>query len=118
MAMNNKEKGQIGEDRVVSYLESKGYRILEKNYRNRIAEIDIVALDEQTICFIEVKTRKGNRFGLPREAITKKKIRKIILGAQSYLSHKKLHSHSCRFDVIEVYLNENQIEHIENAFWL
>jgi putative endonuclease len=116
--MNNRELGSKGEEAVVEYLKKKRYLVIEKNYRTRIFEIDIIAKTGNTICFIEVKSRKTSKYGLPREAVTKKKQRQIIKGAMSYIKYKNLKTFSYRFDVVEVFLNEGKINHIENAFWV
>lgn len=115
--MNNREVGADGEAKVVEYLKKKGYLVIEKNYRTRNFEIDIIAKTGNTICFIEVKSRKTSKYGLPREAVTRKKQNQIIKGAMTYIKYKKLKVFSYRFDVVEVFLEESRINHIENAFW-
>ena len=65
--------GKRGEVVACKYLQSNGYRILEKNYKTHIGEIDVIAEDGETLCFIEVKTRSGDGYGLPSEAVTLKK---------------------------------------------
>jgi putative endonuclease len=116
--MNNRELGSKGEDTVVEYLKKKGYLVIEKNFRTRMFEIDIIAKTGNIICFIEVKSRKTSKYGLPREAVTRKKQNQIIKGAMTYIKYKKLKTFVYRFDVVEVFLNEGKINHIENAFWV
>ncbi|SHI71960.1 putative endonuclease [Dethiosulfatibacter aminovorans DSM 17477] len=116
--MNNREVGSWGEAEVVDYLKKKGYLIVEKNYRTRYSEIDIIAKTGNTICFIEVKSRKTSKYGLPREAVNRKKQNQIIKGAMTYIKYRKLTTFSYRFDVVEVFLNDGRINHIENAFWV
>lgn len=114
--MNKRELGKNSEEMAANYLDKKGYRILELNFQNRIAEIDIIAQRNDIICFIEVKARRSMKYGLPRESITPSKIRKIIKGAQSYINYKGIRGTQFRFDVIEIFLEDNKINHIENAF--
>ncbi len=114
--MNKRKLGKDSEEMAVQYLNEKGYRILAVNFQNRIAEIDIIAQQGDIMCFIEVKARRSMKYGLPREAITPSKIRKIIKGAQSYINYKGIRNTQFRFDVIEIFLQDNSINHIENAF--
>ncbi|MBQ8525678.1 MAG: YraN family protein [Clostridia bacterium] len=121
--MNIQGTGKAGEDAAAAYLVKKGYRIAERNYNCRIAEIDIVAYDENdTLCFIEVKTRKNSDFGYPGEYVDRRKQQKIRLGAASFIKHKRIDC-EIRFDVVEVYAYMSgdtpkitRINHIENAF--
>lgn len=110
--------GQWGERTALSFLTSAQYTILETNFRAPRAEIDIIARQSDTICFIEVKTRKSIRKGRACESVTPEKQKKIILGATLYLQKKRLMDSKVRFDVIEVYQKENQpeINHIKHAF--
>lgn len=112
--MNKKTFGNIGEELATQYLKKKGYQILDRNFSNKIGEIDIIAKQNNTIIFIEVKSRNSAKFGLPREAVTRYKQNKIRTIALSYLKQKKLFNSSCRFDVIEDFNGE--IRHIENCF--
>lgn len=122
MTMKTKNLGDDGERFAVKYLQSKDYRILEKNFRySRNAEIDIIAEVDDTIIFVEVKTRSSQSYGRPSEAVTINKQQKIIQAAQNFLQSKNLFECSCRFDVIEVFANGTncadwKINHIENAF--
>lgn len=75
--MSSKDLGAEGEEIAIKLLENQGYKILQKNFRCKIGEIDIVALEGKTLVFVEVKTRWTKEFGLPEEAITPWKIRKI-----------------------------------------
>ncbi|HBH11523.1 MAG: Endonuclease [Clostridiales bacterium 38_11] len=114
--MNKRKLGKESEEKAVRFLKKKGYRILANNFQNRIAEIDIIAQQGDIMCFIEVKARHTMKYGLPREAITPSKIRKIIKGAQSYINYKGIRNTQFRFDVIEIFLQDNRINHIEDAF--
>ncbi len=77
---NTKAIGNLGEDRAVEYLENLGYEIFERNFRTRFGEIDIIARDGETLCFVEVKKKTSDRFGSPAEMITPKKLdKKFVL---------------------------------------
>ena len=113
--------GQKGEDIAARYLKKKGYTILERNYRTKNSEIDIIAKKGDTLCFVEVKARSSQLYGTPSQAVNYYKIKKISRGAMAYMS--RITEDLCiRFDVIEVYHNPRsffsryQINHIENAF--
>ena len=103
----------------VAYLKDLGYRILDRNVRNKLGEIDIVAQDKDTLCFIEVKTRRTARFGSPFEAVTPRKQRKLIRLAEMYLQDKNIVASNIRFDCLAVFVEEpkdNQITLIKGAF--
>lgn len=106
--------GAQGEFDAAEYLKKKKYKILAKNYKNKLGEIDIIAKDKDYIVFIEVKTRSSLAFGRPSEAVTPAKQHKVQLAAQVYLKQERLTDQPCRFDVIEVL--DDKINHIENAF--
>jgi len=114
--LNKKEIGNRYEKLVERFLKKKGYLILESNYRNYIGEIDIIAKLKEYIIFIEVKSRKNKKYGLPRESVTKRKIDKIRKCSLIYLRDNNIYDNPLRFDVIEVYINEKKIKHIKNAF--
>ncbi len=117
--MNHTELGIWGENRACSFLTAKGYRILTTRYRLKLGEIDIIAQDGNVIVFVEVKTRRNDRYGTPAEAVNYRKQRKIIRTASVYLEQFDLQERAVRFDVIEVYLpfqQESHIHHILNAF--
>lgn len=105
--LNNREIGKIGEGIARCYLLESGYSILETNYSTRYGEIDIIAKDRQTVAFIEVKTRRKVNFGYPREAVNWHKQLKIKSMAEYYILSKKLQDTPMRFDVIEVFLDED-----------
>ncbi len=102
MANDKQILGQQGETAAISFLKGRGFNILETNYRTKPAEIDIIAKDNNCICFIEVKTRRNITKGLPKESVTYSKQKKIIKGALFYLKDKKLINSRIRFDVVEV----------------
>ena len=112
--------GDSGEELARTYLFKKGYRILEQNYKASFGEIDIIAEKNNCICFVEVKSRKSNKYGMPEEAITHYKQKKIIKVAQLYIKQKKIKDKYFRFDVIAIFFDNNllkEIKHITNAFY-
>jgi putative endonuclease len=100
--MSTRTTGNLGEETAVKFLEEKKYKILERNYRNRLGEIDIVAKDNDIFCFIEVKTRLSDAPDLALEAVSVFKQRKIAQTALSYLKHHHLLECEARFDVVIV----------------
>ena len=90
MTMERISKGKQGEDAAASFLAKEGYKIVERNFRCPLGEIDIVAVDKGILVFVEVKTRSSNKFGLPEEAVNRRKQHQIIKAAQFYISRKKL----------------------------
>ena len=114
--MNNKEKGDLGEKIALKYLLLKGAILIEKNYRTKLGEIDIIVKIKNELVFVEVKSRNSIRFGYPSEAVNFKKKQKIINIAKYYILKNNLYSIPVRFDVIEIYLNQKKINHIINAF--
>lgn len=116
---NNIETGQSGELIAREYLIDKGYNILETNYRNKIGEIDIIAMDRDILVFVEVKTRRDYSYGYAFEAVNVKKQRKIINTSMVYIKYKRLVNVQLRYDIIEVYLTKTlKINHLDNAFCL
>lgn len=113
---DNKIIGDGGEKLAEAYLVSHGYRILGKNYKTALGEIDIIATDETTLIFVEVKTRRSLEYGYPSQAVTYIKQKKISQVAAQYIKRFKLFDVPVRFDIIEVYLSSSEINHIEGAF--
>ena len=111
------ETGRVGEEVACDYVKKLGYEIIEKNYRNKMGEIDIIAKDKNEIVFIEVKTRCQKIYGSPSEAIDGRKKRHIYHVAEFYLIINKLENAFCRIDVIEVYFKDEKIfvNHIKNS---
>jgi putative endonuclease len=112
--------GKNNESLAAVYLKRQGYRILEQNYRTRIGEIDIIARDNETIAFIEVKSRSSAAFGNPKYAVTLQKQRTISKVALHYLKSTHQSNVRARFDVVAISSNsgQNTIELIKNAFEL
>ena len=112
------ERGILGEQLAAACLEQRGMRLVERRYRCRFGEIDLVAWDGDTLCFVEVKARTNCAVGLPREYVTAKKQEKLRSAALLYLSERGLDC-PARFDVAEVYLKAGRrarIDYIKNAF--
>lgn len=118
--MKTKEIGDFGETAAVKYLLKQNYRILRRNFRLKFGEIDIIAEQDGCTVFVEVKTRKNNRFGEPSEYVDRNKQRRIKNAAACFADTV---NSDIRFDVIEVFYEQNNgrmlisdINHIENAF--
>ncbi len=113
--MDKRERGKQGEDRACAYLKKQRYKILERNFRSRYGEIDLIAQDRATIVFVEVKLRTTTEFGSPLAAVDDRKQRRLRRMASSYLLMNDLYDRTpVRFDVIAI--TEAGIEHIQNAF--
>lgn len=109
-------RGRRGEDLAAATLRAKGFKILRRNFRpRRGGEIDIVARDREVLVFVEVKARAGEDFGRPSAAVDRKKRRRIIMGAMSWLRMLDMPDISFRFDIVEV-VGDGGVTHIENAF--
>lgn len=110
--------GTYGEEVAAMYLEKKGYKIVDRNFKGKTGEIDIVACDKRTIVFVEVKTRSRMYYGLPCESITEKKKLHIRNTAALYVQKYRLEGVAQRIDVVEILMCEgkNYIKHTENAF--
>lgn len=112
--MNNKSLGSLGEDTAVQLMAAKGYTVIRRNYRCKFGEIDIIASRGNNLYFVEVKTRQGQAFGRPCEAVTQDKQRHIRKAAVFYLKEQKAAGYAMprvHFQVIEIV-----IDHIDDAF--
>ena len=118
MSLSRQALGKLGEDLAVAALEGRGYAILARRYRTRCGEIDIVAEDDGTLVFVEVKARETAEFGTPAEAVTRWKQRRLTRMALAYVSDVRAHDRPCRFDVVAILLEggEPKIELFVNAF--
>ena len=117
MSLFNKLLGKEGEDQAAKFLVKKGYRILERNYRTRNGEIDLITLHEGAVVFVEVKTRTSDAYGAPELAVNVRKQGRMIKAALGYIKYKKLHQVPCRFDVVAISSSAGQpVELIQNAF--
>jgi putative endonuclease len=124
MTFPKKELGARGEELAVRYLKNRGYRILERNYRIKLGEIDIIAEQGGDLVFIEVKTRSDSLFGSPFDSVTVPKQRQLSKVALEYISKHGCHNRPARFDVVGVHLKaanaarslDANVELMQNAF--
>jgi putative endonuclease len=116
--VKTKPLGRKGEDLAASHLSDKGWDILERNYRTRLGEIDLICQDRNTVVFVEVKTRMSAGFARPVESVTHKKQAKLRRLIEEYLVSHRLESSDVRFDVLGVTLGSErpEFEHIVGAF--
>jgi putative endonuclease len=116
----NRLLGDKGERKAARFLRRKGYKILARQCAGRLGEIDLIALEGETIVFVEVKTRRSDSAGLPFEAVTPAKQKKLTNLALTYLKRHGLLEHRARFDVVTVLWpaegKQPEIEHYQNAF--
>ncbi|ABA89456.1 protein of unknown function UPF0102 [Syntrophotalea carbinolica DSM 2380] len=110
--------GRWGEDIAAGYLRRQGMKILDRNIRTPVGELDIVARHKRMLIFVEVKTRRGISHGYPQEAVGAAKQRQILRAAQWYLAERRLDRLQPRFDVIAVRRrgDEAEVEHFPGAF--
>lgn len=115
MAINgeNRKLGFSGERKAAGYLKKSGYEILARNYRCPFGEVDIIARKDDTVAFVEVKTRSGDYFGEPNQAVDAKRMQRYRNCVRYYFAHREIDV-TVRFDIIEV--TKAGINHIENAF--
>ena len=119
MKDSRRQLGDAGEDLAAAALKKQGYKILERNYVTPLGELDLIARQGKTYVFIEVKTRKNERFGAPQEAVNPAKQNKYRRLADYYLKQKRLGDGVLvRFDVVGITMSEDEhnIEVIQNAF--
>ena len=120
MRTRQQKLGETGEALAARKLKKAGYKIIETNYRTRLGEIDIIAKEDDTIVFVEVKSRRSVHFGNPKQAVTLQKQKKISMVALYYLKATGQSTARARFDVVTVISNRDrpQVEIIKNAFEL
>ena len=120
--LNKRQTGTRGETLALRYLMGKGYALIERNYRTRYGEIDLVVRRDRTLAFVEVKLRRGMGFGDPLEAVTPRKQARIRRTAERYLAGKGAGFaegfEEVRFDVVGILLGAGkpEIQHVEDAF--
>lgn len=114
------QTGKQGEDIAVAYLKKEGFAVLERNYRCLFGEVDVVAKEGDTIVFVEVKSRRSERFGDPQMAVGLKKQKKLSRISLKYLEERHLYPCNARFDVVAVRImpEGDKVELIRNAFEL
>jgi putative endonuclease len=116
---SKREIGNEGEELACAYLESKGWRILERNYFFEHAEVDIVAYDDTAIVFVEVKLRSNTKFGQPFEHVTDDKVENIFKASEAWMYERKMDGSPMRFDIVGIVQEKNEapeFNHIEDAF--
>lgn len=110
-------QGRAGEDLACQYLQERGMILVERNYRCRCGELDLVMREGNQLVFVEVRYRRNIRYGVPAETITRSKQMRLTKAAARYLQHRRCRS-SCRFDVIAITSSKggNTIHWIRDAF--
>ena len=117
MSLLRKLLGRTGEDRAADHLAGRGFRILERNYSAPYGEIDLIALDGDTVVFVEVKTRTTDAYGAPELAVDRRKQERMVKAALGYLKRRNLHQMPCRFDVVAISgMDGGTVQHIRHAF--
>lgn len=116
--MTNQEMGKFGEDYAASYLKKNGYQILDRNYRFKKYEVDIICKHEDHLVFVEVKARNTSEIGPPWKAVTRTKQRQIIQCANQYIVSKNINAEA-QFDIISIVHNNSGtfLEHLDKAFY-
>ncbi len=119
-AGNSRQRlGRWGENVAAIHLEASGLSIVERNWRCRGGEIDLIARDDETVVFVEVKTRRGRDYGAPEEALTPQKAQKLLVLGQQYMADHALEDVNWRIDLVAVELDGNgrllRCDHIPNA---
>ena len=116
---STRSRGNRFEEIACNYLTAKGYKILDRNVYLMRKELDIVAMEGDTIVFVEVKGRRSSAYGSPVEAVGALKRRRLVMAATAYLRKKRFHESPCRFDVVGIRLNPDgtpHFDHIKSAF--
>lgn len=121
MSDHRQNLGRWGEQQAAQYLESHGYKVLDRNWRCLRGEIDLVAKEGDVLVFVEVKTRRGRDYGTPEEALTKVKAKRLLELGQRYMLERDLEDVEWRVDLVAVELDRQgkllRFEHIPNAVW-
>lgn len=120
LSASARSRGRAAEAAAAVFLESRGYRVLERGFTCRWGEIDLIAQHGETIAFVEVKSRRNSSMGTPFESITRKKQRSLILSAQEFIQRRSLENAAWRIDVVSARLKASNdgaysFEHLENA---
>ncbi len=116
--MDGRKLKVVGEDAAARYLERRGYRVLHRNWRIRMGELDLVAMKDRTLVFVEVKARASTRFAEPESSVGRRKQQRLRRLGEAYLIFERPDFEYCRFDVVSVVadMREPRLRHIENAF--
>lgn len=108
--------GNIAEEQACKYLLKQGLKLLTRNFRCKLGEIDLIMQDNNELVFVEVRCRKNNNFGTSAESVTSSKQKKLLRAAEYYLSQMNDNDRLCRFDVIAITSGSNTLEWIKDAF--
>ena len=112
--------GYLGEAIAKKYIQNKGYKVIEQNYKTKYAEIDLIARDKRTLVFIEVRTKVGERFGSPEESLNRSKINKLVKNTAAYVVQKG-YIKRCRIDAVCIVLDKKEkikrVNHYQNITW-
>ncbi|WP_434751700.1 YraN family protein [Paenibacillus amylolyticus] len=119
--LTRQQKGRIGEDEACRWLKEQDYCIVQRNWRCRSGEVDIIASRGELLIFVEVRSRSSySRFGTPQESVDQRKIQQVRSTAAIYIQMNEEHARQIRFDVIAVMINHvgeiSSVNHVENAF--
>ena len=121
MSDHRQKLGRWGEQQAAQYLESHGYKVLDRNWRCRRGEIDLVAKEGDVLVFVEVKTRRGRDYGTPEEALTRHKVKRLLELGQRYMLERDIEDVDWRVDLVAVELDKQgkllRFEHVPNAVW-
>jgi putative endonuclease len=121
MSNDRQELGRWGEGLAAQRLESQGYVIVDRNWRCRRGEIDLVAQEGDILVFVEVKTRRGREYGTPEEAITRSKVKRLLELGQRYMLERDIEDMDWRIDLVAVELDQQgkllRFEHVPNVAW-
>lgn len=121
MSESRQKLGRWGEQLAAKHLEAEGYELLERNWRCRRGEIDLVARGGDVLVFVEVKTRRGRDYGTPEEGITSYKAKRLLELSQRYLLEHDLEDVEWRVDLVAVELDPQgkllRCEHVPNIVW-
>ena len=117
--MNRRKSGSEAEEAAARHLRAGGYKILERNFRTPLGEIDIIALDGRVVCFVEVRSRSTGEYGGALEALTGRKMRRLSMAAMAYIRARRLENVQVRFDFAAVETDGRagtQVKLVKNAF--
>ena len=109
--------GRQGEDAAEHFLKAKGYKLLDRNWRSGSLELDLICLDQDSLVFVEVKSRSNTCISTPADGLTRKKAATLVRAASMYLTEKEMWDRSCRFDLVAVVFGpgEPEINHLEDV---
>lgn len=120
LGLSPRSLGELGERAAARYLEARGFTIVARSHRDKLSEIDLIAVEGRTVVFVEVKTRASTDHGRPEEAVDRDKQQRLTRAALAFLKKKGLLKHAARFDVVAIVWPDDKsppaITHFRNAF--